>query len=204
MITAPNLGFDWLLHGFGLRDSIPPAVLTTAQQIHSARVLDACGRKGERIGEGDAIVSAEPGVMVAIRTADCVPILMADPANRIVACVHAGWRGAAANIAAATVDALENRGSLASQLCVAIGPSIGACCYQVGPDVAGQFDQWPGIAGGTTLDLPAINEIQLREAGVRNIWKSGECTFCRPERFFSFRREKENAGRMHSFIGRLA
>ena len=204
VITAPNLGFDWLLHGFGLRDSIPPADLTTAQQVHSARVLDACGRKGERIGEGDAIVSAEPGVMIGVRTADCVPILIADPANRVVACVHAGWRGTAANIVQATIDALRQRGSRAPQLCVAIGPSIGACCYEVGPDVARQFDKWSRAEGSMGLDLPAINEAQFREEGVVNIWKSGECTYCLPERFFSFRRDRENAGRMLSFVSRIA
>jgi hypothetical protein len=206
VITAPNLDFPWLTHGFGLRDSMPPPDLTTAHQIHSARVLDACGRKGERIGEGDAIVSTEPGVAIGIRTADCVPILLADPGTRMVACVHAGWRGTAANIAAATIQALESRGCRASDLAVAIGPSIGSCCYEVGPEVARHFKQWrldDDTDHRPSLDLPAINETQLREAGVAQIWKSGECTYCRPERFFSFRREKERAGRMLSFVSRL-
>lgn len=197
-----------------MRDSFPPTQLTTAKQIHSARVLDACGRKGEQIGEGDAIISAEPGVAIGIRTADCVPILLADPETRLVAAVHAGWRGTAANIIPATIEALRSHGCQPKNLCVAIGPSIGSCCYEVSADVARKFDSWrsTGVDGEKStldlpaikLDLPAINETQLLEAGVRQIWKSGECTYCNPERFFSFRREKEQAGRMLSFVNRLA
>jgi YfiH family protein len=223
-ITSPILGLDWLEHGFGLRYSPLPEGLTTVQQVHSARVLDAYGRRGEKVGEGDAIISAESQVAIGIRTADCVPILVADPRTRIVACVHAGWRGTAANIIGATIDALRSRGCRAVDLCVAIGPSIGSCCYEVGPEVAGCFEKWrPAVnIGGrstldlsskrstldlsgkrSTLDLPGINQMQLLEAGVRQIWKSGECTFCQPDRFFSFRREREKAGRMISFVNRL-
>jgi hypothetical protein len=81
----------------------------------------------------------------------------------------------------------------------AIGPAIGVCCYEVGPEVAERF----GIGTGAKvhLDLASINERQLRAAGVTNIWKSGECTFCRADRFFSYRRERERAGRMMSIIG---
>jgi len=82
----------------------------------------------------------------------------------------------------------------------AIGPCIGECCYEVGPEVARRF----GIetTGPVHLDLASINEGQLRATGVTNIWKSGECTFCRADRFFSYRREREQAGRMLSIIGR--
>ena len=211
MILAPNLHFDWLAHGFGLRDSVPPPGLTTAKQIHSARVLDACGRKGEQIGEGDAIISSEPGVAVGIRTADCVPILLVDPSHHVVAAVHAGWRGTAANIAGATVAEMRSRGSRPEDLRAAIGPSIGSCCYDVGPEVTQALSRWqvtqPARGSAkirTTVNLPAINETQLHEAGVSDIWISGECTYCNPERFFSFRREKEQAGRMLTFVMRLA
>jgi YfiH family protein len=207
VITSPNLDFSWLAHGFGLRDSVPPPALTTVKQIHSAIVLDACGRRGEQIGEGDAIISSEPGVVIGIRTADCVPILMADPETRIVACIHAGWRGTALNIVGATIDVLRSRGAKPANLHVAIGPSIGSCCYEVGPEVLSRFETWRqkvATVEKSTLDLPAINESQLREGGVLQIWKCGECTFCQPSRFFSFRREKERAGRMFSFVNRLA
>src|SRR5580704_14042359 len=150
VITSPNLDFPWLTHGFGLRDGlcpIPPGELTTAKQIHSARVLDAAGRKGEQIGEGDAIVSADAGVAAGIRTADCVPILLADSETRIVACVHAGWRGTAANIIRVTVEAMQSRGCQPENLHVAIGPSIGSCCYEVGAEVARHFETWRKAVG---------------------------------------------------------
>jgi len=213
VILAPNLNFDWLAHGFGLRNSVPPTELTTAKQIHSAHVLDACGKKGERIGEGDAIISSEPGVAVGIRTADCVPIILVDPGlvdpgHRMVASIHAGWRGTAANIVGATVAEMRLRGARPGDLRAAIGPSIGSCCYEVGPEVTQALSPWQPELGEakipTKVNLPAINAIQLREAGVRDIWISGECTYCNPERFFSFRREKEEAGRMLSFVSRLA
>jgi polyphenol oxidase len=206
-ITSPNLDFPWLIHGFGLRTSTYPEDLTTVHQVHSSRVLDAFGRKGEQLGEADAIVSAEPMVAIGIRTADCVPVLLADPETKVVACVHAGWRGTAANIVGATIDAMQSRGCRPEDIRVAIGPSIGSCCYEVGEDVARHFEQWPaGVIGSGTprLDLPAINEIQAQAGGARQIWKSGECTFCNASRFFSFRREKEQAGRMISFVNRLA
>jgi hypothetical protein len=206
VIVSPNLNFPWLEHGFGLRNSIPPPGLTTVRQIHSVRVLDACGRKGERIGDGDAIISSEPGVAVGIRTADCVPILIADPVTRIVGCVHAGWRGTAENITGATIDELRSRGCKPADLYVAIGPSIGSCCYSVGPEVARRFGRWIEIAGDgpSSLDLPAVNQMQLLDAGVSQIWKSGKCTYCNPDRFFSFRLEGELAGRMISFVGTVA
>lgn len=197
-IQAPNLQFDWLQHGFGLRDYVPPRELVTARQIHSARILEACGQGGE-IGEGDAIISSAPGVAAGIRTADCVPILMADPVTRTIACVHAGWRGTAANIVAATVRELEKRGAEAGNLCVAIGPAIGVCCYEVGADVAVQFRAWGAADSQRNIDLAEINRLQVRETGVVNVWKSGECTRCDSARFHSFRRDGERAGRMIAF-----
>jgi hypothetical protein len=207
LIRSPLLDLDWLAHGFGTRDSVLPPDLTTVKQIHSAQVLDACGRRGEQIGEGDAIISAEAGIAIGIRTADCVPILFADPETRIVACAHAGWRGTAANIAAATVERMKALGAEPKNIVAAIGPSIGPCCYEVSAETAGHFDRWRTTTAGQEkphLDLPAINERQLMEAGVHRLWKSGECTYCRADRYFSFRREKEQAGRMLSFVNRLA
>ena len=207
MIRSPLLDLEWLAHGFGARDSVLPPDLTTVKQIHSAHVLDACGRRGEQIGEGDAIISAEPGIAIGIRTADCVPILFADPATRVVACAHAGWRGTASNIAAATVERMKALGAEPKNIMAAIGPSIGPCCYEVSPETAAHFDRWITTSGGEEkphLDLPAVNERQLMEAGVHQIWQSGECTYCRADRYFSYRREKEQAGRMLSFVSRLA
>jgi YfiH family protein len=199
LITAPNfvdLEQLGLVHGFGERSSTFPEGIRTAKQIHSDVIQDAAGP----LGEGDALISNQPGVIVGVKTADCVPILLADPATGVVAAIHAGWRGSAQGIVASTVKALVARWkSDPRNVRAAIGPSIGACCYEVGPEVARRF----GIESSNPvhIDLAAINERQLLDAGVSNIWKSGECTFCVASRFYSFRREGEQAGRMLSFTG---
>ena len=205
MISAANFAdLDGLVHGFGERSSSYPDGIKTVKQIHSAIVANASGP----IGEADALISKGAGAIVGIRTADCVPILLADPATGAVAAIHAGWRGTAEGIAAGAVRSLVAEWNVDPRnLRAAIGPSIGSCCYEVGPEVAQRF----GIhtANPVHLDLPAINEMQLRAAGVSNIWKSGACTFCaitseaggEGYRFHSFRREREAAGRMVSFIG---
>jgi YfiH family protein len=209
VLKAPNLTrFDWLIHGFGLRDSAYPPGITTVKQIHSGLVVEAGGEGAAEAHapQADAIVTRKADLLIGVRTADCVPILIADERTRAVASIHAGWRGTAQNIAAAAVRELITRyGSRPADLHAAIGPAIGPCCYEVGPEVAGRFVRWsPELERKTepaSLNLPGINDIQLREAGVGDVWQAGECTFCAPERFFSFRREKERAGRMLSFIG---
>ena len=205
MIRAPNFAdLEWLDHGFGLRDSTMPPGIRTVKQIHSIIVLDAAAASpgGTEEPQGDALISDLAGVRVGVKTADCVPILLVDPSTRVVAAIHAGWRGTAENIGAAAVRELAARwNTRAGNLRAAIGPSIGLCCYEVGAEVANRFERWIPVPKNRHLDLPAINEIQLRAEGVADIWRSGECTFCRAERFFSFRREREQAGRMVSFIG---
>src|SRR5580658_8570156 len=138
MISAPNLeDLDWLIHGFGERDSEYPPAITTLKQIHSNIVLSG---EGECSREGDALISDRPGIIIGIRTADCVPVLLADPPNRGIAAVHAGWRGTAAQIVRETVAATAAKWQTRPQdLRAAIGPSIGSCCYEVGPEVARHF-----------------------------------------------------------------
>jgi len=152
------------------------------------------------VGEGDALLTAEPGMTVSIRTADCFPILLADPVHRAVAAVHAGWRGTAAEIVQETLGHMRREyGTLPTDVSAAIGPGIGVCCYQVGEEVARRF----GKDTGGNLDLADENLRQLTRAGVPRgqIDLTGACTFCDAERFYSFRREGERAGRMISFIG---
>lgn len=205
MIRAPNLlTLPWLDHGFGLRDSVPPSDVRTIKQIHSGVVLNAA--ELPPACEGDALISNEPGVRVGVKTADCVPVLLVDPTLRAVAAIHAGWRGTAQNIAAAAVREMAARWNARPEnLRAAIGPSIGVCCYEVGPEVARHFGKWntemEHVHEHVHLDLPSVNERQLRALGVNDIWKSGECTFCRADKFFSFRREREAAGRLMSFVG---
>lgn len=199
MITAPNfadLEAAGLVHGFGERSSVYPEGVKTAKQIHSDIVQDATGP----LGEGDALIARGHGVLVGVKTADCVPILLVDPSTFTVAAIHAGWRGTARGIAAATLRNMSERWGIdPRKVRAAIGPAIGVCCYEVGSEVARQF----GIETPSPvhLNLAALNEMQLRNAGVLDIWQSSHCTFCARERFYSFRREREAAGRMLSFIG---
>jgi hypothetical protein len=191
--------FDWLEHGFGNRLYLPPDTLTTLRQIHSDIAVDAdlhgCP------SEGDALMSDTPGRIVAVKTADCVPILLADDRHHAVAAIHAGWRGTAAGIVRKTIGAMAARwNTLPGDLHAAIGPAIGACCYEVGPEVAVQFT---GVNQRAHVDLEGANRRQLLESGLdpSRIWTAGLCTSCDAGQFHSFRRDREAAGRMFSFIG---
>jgi polyphenol oxidase len=166
--------------------------------FRSDRVVDAGALTGS-IGEGDALISDHPGSLLAIRTADCVPVLIADPVRRVCAAVHAGWRGTAAGIVAKTVGEMARKfSSRPADLVAAIGPAIGKCCYEVGPEVAGEF----GFTGRSHLDLPETNRRQLLESGLqpRNVDTADLCTACGADDFHSYRRDK-TTGRMVSAIG---
>jgi YfiH family protein len=193
-------------------------------QVHGTAV--AVIRKGSAVPsprpEADALVSDEPDIAIAVRAADCVPLLMADRVRGVVAAVHAGWRGTAARVAVAAVDALgQEFGTRASDLVVAIGPSIGACCYEVGTDLVDAFaaagheryliDRWflspPPARGsqdrpGLALDVARANTDQLVLAGVpeEQVYASGLCTAMHLDVLTSYRREKENAGRIAGVI----
>jgi len=195
----------WLVHGFGTRRAELPANLTTLKQIHSSTCVFAGGRAGV-LGEGDALLENTPGSAVAVKTADCVPILLVDRRHHAVAAVHAGWRGTAAEIVRRAVEHLRREfGSAAPDLDAAVGPAIGPCCYEVGPGVAAHFPQnlEKDSDGRTHLDLAGANRRQLLETGLDSarIYISGLCTMCRPDEFHSYRRDKQDAGRMFSFAG---
>ncbi len=191
----------WLDHGFGTRaDAVPQESMASLKQIHSGIVL--LGAQIGCAGEGDALVTALSGVPVSVRTADCYPILLADDRNCAIAAVHAGWRGTAAHIAIRTLEEMRQLyGTEASDVYAAIGPGIGACCYEVGADVARQF----GMERAGRIDLAAINRRQLLDAGVaeHRIDILGGCTKCDAHLFHSYRRDQLAAGRMVSYIARL-
>ena len=194
----------WLTHGFGTRSSDIPArfaQLATVKQIHSSTCVAGEGRSGI-LSEGDALIENTPGSVVAVKTADCIPILLADERLRAVAAIHAGWRGTAARIAERAIALMSERfGTRPADLHAAIGPGIGACCYEVGPEVREQF----GGQGRGPLDLPLENACQLQQSGVTRdrIYTSNLCTKCLAGEFHSFRRDGDAAGRMYSFAGVL-
>ena len=188
-------------HGFGTRaDAIWPQdmALATIKQVHSAEVLIA--EAGGLIGQGDALITDQPGILLSVQTADCLPILMSDIRHRAVSAVHAGWRGTVLEIGPKTVQAMADRfGTRPEDLRVAIGPGIGPCCFEVGPEVAIQF----GLSGRTSVDLAETNRRQLVQMGIpaSQIVLCGLCTCCDQAQFHSYRRDREAAGRMVSAIG---
>jgi polyphenol oxidase len=194
----------WLVHGFGTRLANIPALfanLATLKQIHSSTCVAAAGRAGI-LGEGDALLENTPGAVVAVKTADCIPVLLIDEQHRAVAAVHAGWRGTVAGIVTLAIDQMRARFSTdPAGLHAAIGPGIGQCCYEVGAEVAIHF----GEQGRARIDLPAANRRQLVAAGLRpeRIYVANLCTQCHPGEFHSYRRDKDDAGRLYSFAGIL-
>jgi hypothetical protein len=158
----------------------------------------------------DAVITNRSGLAIGIKTADCVPVLMYDPVKRVAGAVHAGWRGTAQSILKNTMDILCVRfGSSAENILVAIGPSIGACCYEVGPEVVagvteatGNGDYVRAIKGKQHIDLQAANRLQALSKGILpgNIQIIGECTHCMPDKYYSYRYSKGIAGRQYAVI----
>jgi YfiH family protein len=190
--------FSWLEHGFGTRlDVIDQDAMASLDQIHSARILRTA-RVG-RAGSADALVTNTLDLAISIRTADCLPILLTDSRNRAVAAVHAGWRGSAEQIVRRTIDEMRSEFDTSpKEIVAAIGPGIGKCCYEVGEEVAREF----GLGSAGKIDLAAINREQLMNSGVSasQIDTLDACTMCDAERWWSYRRDREAAGRMISWI----
>jgi YfiH family protein len=181
-------------------------------QVHSAKVVIADAPRGarEHLGKADALVTDRPEVTLFLRFADCVPILLYDPRRKAAALVHAGWKGTLLKIPAHTVRVMAERyGCRPGDILAGIGPSIGPCHYEVGPEVAAATRQaFPAadelllpVNGSLHLDLWAANARALREAGVAQIEISQMCTACRPDEFFSHRANGAKTGRFGALIG---
>jgi YfiH family protein len=185
------------------------------KQVHGDNIVEVKDKNLKEAGEADGMITGEPDVYLGVLTADCVPILFLAPRQRLVAAVHAGWRGTLAGIAAKTVCLFENQYGVAlDDIEVALGPSIGPCCYEVKSDVAGPLmKKWgklttPSISvkdGRSVVNLRRLNRDILRAAGVpgKQLFQVGPCTSCTPEDFFSYRRERSETGRQISVIGWL-
>jgi|SRR5947209_15174755 len=193
--------------------------LAACWQVHGADVRvvrsaeDAAptpGTLGETV-HCDALTTDAPQVLLAVKTADCVPVILADTRTGATAAVHAGWRGTLQTIVRVTLERMrEEYGTLAPDVLGAIGPAANACCYEVGPDVIEAFGQklpdahslfTPTREGHALVDLQRANRDQLIAAGVEasNIHVAPLCTMCRNDIFFSYRKEKRLRGR----VGRL-
>jgi len=214
-------GIPGLVHGFGPRGFTEDDLRAFADargfrpvlldQIHSDIVHIVEAAPSDR-PPGDALITEKTGLLLVIKTADCLPLLLADGDRRVVAAVHAGWRGTRGRIVERAVRIMTDRfGVPPSDLCAAMGPCIGPSCYEVGEDVRCEFLEsgFPsdlfvptGRPGKFTFDLPGANALQLRIAGVpsEQVDFISACTHCEPG-LYSFRRDRNTSDRLFSFIG---
>ncbi len=190
------------------------APIATVRQVHSATAVvaaaDALGpgppEARPPLAEADALVTAARGLALATLAADCVPVLLADPGAGVVGAAHAGWRGLAGGIVEAAVEALAALGARPEATVALVGPSICGRCYEVGEDVQAAVTAGHPAAAAVTragppaLDVAAGVGAALRRAGVPAVvTAAGECTFERPDRYFSYRRERRT-GRQAGII----
>ncbi len=197
-----------------IRREVPdPKLVARLNQVHGNVVHAATRETAALRPAGDGIVTAEPGVMLGIFTADCVPILMIDAKRKIAGALHSGWRGVIADIADAGVRAMVQLGARACDIRAAMGPSIGPCCFEVdaelgdrfGREIAGAVNHTrAGHPGKAYIDLRGVARDQLERAGLAaaNIASVGPCTRCASERFFSRRAAGgKTTGLQMSFVG---
>jgi polyphenol oxidase len=173
-----------------------PEALVTVHQVHSARALAVTGALAIR-PEADALVTATPGVLLAVLTADCQPVLFADAKAGVIGAAHAGWRGAVDGVLEAAIEAMERLGARRQDISAVIGPTISQPAYEVGPEFLDRFraeDESStrffasGQGDRMLFDLPGYGLHRLRAAGVGHAEWTGHCTYRDPVRFYSFRR----------------
>jgi len=183
-------------------------------QVHGSNILDIKERKDigwdslDSTIQADALVTATPSVVLTILTADCVPILLFDKKMRVIAAVHAGWRGTADNIIVKTLEYMKNfYHSNPTDIIASIGPAIEECCYEIDSSVASKFQKYPQFVIDKTddkfmLDLKGINREQMIEFGVKksSIDTIELCTSCENSKLFSYRKECGCTGRFISAI----
>lgn len=189
------------------------------EQIHSVNVAAFESKETnevEKIADTDGVISKENGVVLTVRTGDCVPIIFADKKQKIIGISHQGWRGSLKKMVQKMIKKMGDAGCKTEDIYVAIGPSIGVCCYDVDDDryftFMSELDGYSekiffSYSGKRHLNMPLLNYLLLLEAGVQkeHIDYFPFCTKCDTERFFSFRRdEKKNYGEMVSFIVKRA
>lgn len=191
---------------------LAPGALVTLHQVHSATVATLTGPPPAPF-RADAMVTATPGLALAVLTADCQPVLFADPAAGVIGAAHAGWRGTLDGVLEATVDAMAALGARRDRIMAVIGPCISQSAYEVGSEFLDRFlAEDPGLSrffingnGDRYLfDLPGLGLHRLRAAGVGHAEWTRHCTYRDPARFYSYRRTTHRAeadyGRLISAI----
>jgi hypothetical protein len=175
---------------------VPPEALVTVHQVHSAKAIPVTGPLADRPA-ADAMVTATPGVLLAVLTADCQPVLFHDSATAVIGAAHAGWKGTMDGVLEATLAAMEDLGARRSNITAVIGPAISQAAYEVGPEFFDRFrDDDPenarffinGPGDRMLFDLPGYGLHRLRAAGVGLAQWTGHCTYRDALRFYSYRR----------------
>ncbi len=187
--------------------------LIGAHQVHSLTVLTVEGPINGDKPKADAVVTATPGLALTILTADCQPVLFADPDAQVIGAAHAGWRGALDGVLEATLDAMETLGADRSNTRAVIGPTISQRAYEVGPELLDDFIAdspentrffTNGQGDRLQFDLPAFGLHRLRRAGIGDAEWTRHCTYSDPDRFYSYRRathaKEADYGRLISAI----
>ena len=173
-------------------------------QVHGTEHYLAEGPGYMHSDEADILISNQPGTALGVRTADCLPVMLADPEAGIIAAVHAGWRGTAAAVVNRALDEMLKQGAIADKIIASLGPCIGPCCFKIGEDTAQQLSASCSGSDSHILrspephaDIKAINRLQLLTAGIdaSRIEMLGACTACHPEHYFSYRRDGKKSGR---------
>lgn len=178
---------------FATAAGLDPARIAMGHQVHGTDLQEWTEPRGDRpVAETDGHVTAVPGLGLAVLAADCLPVALAGPGR--VAMVHCGWRGLAGGILANAVARFD------APPAAAVGPGIGACCYEVGAEVSEAFQDVPGSMTGRMLDLRAVAAAHLQEAGVGDITHVDLCTSCREDLFFSHRRDQGITGRQAGMV----
>ncbi len=196
-LLAESVGFDY-------------EKLAVTKHVHGTKVW-CVGEELPDPPEFDGLVSDRVGPVLGAFAADCIPIVFGDPAARICGAAHAGWRGTVAGVAANVIARMVELGSDPAAIRVALGPSIGPCCFEVGPEVVEEFRGALGDLEGLVVPGPRKDHIDLRVASRAILEKAGvraehlddapPCTKCEPERFFSYRRDGKEGGVHMGFIG---
>jgi YfiH family protein len=186
-----------------------PEQLQATKHVHGTAVWKV-GEPSPEPAEFDGLVTDRPGPVLGAFAADCIPIVFADPVARVIGAAHAGWRGTVGGVAANVVTRMVELGASPSQICVALGPSIGPECFEVGPEVVEQFRAAFGDVPGMVVQGPKKDHIDLRVASRAVLERAGiapahiddrpPCTKCEAERFFSYRRDGKDGGVHMAFI----
>lgn len=181
----------------------PQARYFEVHQKHTAAVLiiDNKVQPSEAYNTpADAMVSKQKNIILAVKTADCVPVLLYDPSAQVGGVIHSGWKGTLAHIVQKTIQAMKQQGASAHHIQAFLGPAINACCYNVPDERIAAFKEAGLPVHGHALCLAESIVLQLKEEGVDRVTVPVTCTSCQSDKYFSYRREGPDHGTMISFV----